>query len=126
MRLSINEDPMAEAKLQMHDRQVADVRVIELRGALDGHTFSQLEKHVEAIDHLDGMRMVLILEAIHFISSAGVGVIISLMQKIRDRQGNLQICRPSQQVRDVFDVLGLNRLVTVRDSVEDAIAAARK
>ena len=48
-----------------------------------------------------------------YISSAGLGVFISFIDEIKEKGGNLVFSNLSESVYDVFELLGLNQIVTI-------------
>lgn len=62
------------------------------------------------------------MEQVEFISSAGVGALIGNVEAFRARGGDLIICSASPTVLHVFAVLDLTDYVTIRPSVKEAQA----
>ena len=102
------------------------VRVLRLQGYLDGHTFVDLERRLDALFKDRGSRIVVELSGLSYIASAGVGVFINGLHKARAAGGSLQLATPSQSVREIFGILGLESVFTIHDSIEEAVAAAAK
>ena len=51
--------------------------------------------------------------SLEYISSAGLGVFISYLDELEDREGQLVFSNLSEEVFDVFELLGLSRLVKI-------------
>lgn len=60
------------------------------------------------------------LAGTEFMSSSGLGAILSLQRERACLQGGLAISCPSRQVRDILRRTGLDRRLTVADTVEEA------
>lgn len=58
-------------------------------------------------------KVVLGLENLSYISSAGVASLMSLMQKLRNREGTLVILRPSEKVFHVLKTLGFTNIFQI-------------
>ena len=56
--------------------------------------------------HIDGSELV-------YISSAGLGVFISHLDEVEEKGGKLVFSQLSPSVLDVFELLGLDQLVTI-------------
>ena len=80
----------------------------------------------EATRRDKGSRIVVELSGLSYIASAGVGVFINGLHKARAGGGSLQLATPSQSVREIFGILGLESVFTIHDSIEEAVAAAAK
>ena len=57
-----------------------------------------------------------------FITSSGFGVIVKLIWKTRNRGQVLRVVHPSNQMRQVFDVIGLSQSIDIFASEEIALA----
>jgi anti-anti-sigma factor len=57
-----------------------------------------------------------------FITSSGFGVIVKLIWKTRNRGQVLRVAHPSNQMRHIFDVIGLSQSIDIFASEEKALA----
>jgi anti-sigma B factor antagonist len=112
--------------LQIGESAAGAVRVLRLQGYLDGHTFVDLERRLDALLKERGGRVVVELSGLTYIASAGVGVFINGLHKARAGGGSLQLATPSQSVREIFGILGLESVFTIHDTIESAVQAASK
>jgi anti-sigma B factor antagonist len=101
------------------------VQVVKLAGFLDGHTFVELEKHVDALIKAGKSRIVIELSGLSYIASAGVGCFIGSAQHARKAGGSLQLVNPSPNVREIFTILGLESVFTIHDTVDAGVKAAQ-
>ena len=95
--------------------------VIKPSGYLDAHTFEQMEISIEEFFENNRYRMVVCLEEVNYISSAGAGVFIGALSQANENEGNLIFLNPSDNVQDVFDLLGLTQLFTFASNIEEAL-----
>ena len=56
-----------------------------------------------------------------FITSSGFGVIVKLIWETRNRGQILRVAHPSNQMRQVFDVIGLSQSIDIFASEEKAL-----
>ena len=56
-----------------------------------------------------------------FITSSGFGVIVKLIWKTRNRGQGLRVSHPSNQMRQVFDIIGLSQSIDIFASEEKAL-----
>jgi anti-sigma B factor antagonist len=63
------------------------------------------------------------MDGTEFLSSAGVRVLISAQKALKPRGGKLVIAQPSERVKDVLDLAGLESLFPVYDSTVAALAS---
>jgi anti-sigma B factor antagonist len=63
------------------------------------------------------------MSAMGFIDSSGCGVLLSCLRKLRDRGGDLKLCGLSQQIRSLFQIIRLDKILATYDTREDAVGA---
>jgi anti-sigma B factor antagonist len=117
--------PVVKPGLKIAQSNVGAVKVLRLDGYLDGHTFIDLERFIDDLLKQGTCRLVIELSGMTYIASAGVGVFISAQHKANKSGGNLQLVNPSDSVREIFNILGLERLFVIHDTVEQGLAAAK-
>ncbi len=99
------------------------ITLITVRGFLDAHTYEQFEKAFDTVIEAGTYKIVVDLSALDYISSAGAGVFISALDKLRDNDGNVVLMKPTVNVREVFDLLGLSQIFTFKNTREEAVRA---
>lgn len=105
-----------DVKLE-HD---GDTCVISLAGEVDVYTSPSFkERLVKAID--DGcMRIVVDLEAVDFIDSSGLGVLVSGLRRVKEQDGSIRLVCTREPIMKVFRITGLDRVFPVFGSVAEA------
>jgi anti-sigma B factor antagonist len=73
-----------------------------------------LEKHARIVFDLGGVR---------FVDSSGLGAFLSCLRKANAKGGDVKLCRMSKQVRTVFELVRLNRILDIQETREAAVAA---
>lgn len=97
--------------------------VVSLAGELD--LYNAEEVRTALLDALvDGPELFIVdLEAVTFIDSTALGVLIEARSRMNDRSG-FRLAAPGLEVRRALEVSGLDRHFVVRDTVADAIGSA--
>jgi anti-sigma B factor antagonist len=86
--------------------------VLVLRGDLDLSTAPDLrEALVEVID--EGARIVIDMEAIDFLDSAGLGILVGGLKRARTNGGELELVCSSHAVLKPIEITGLDRVFTI-------------
>lgn len=67
-------------------------------------------------------KIVLDLHRIEFIDSSGCGTILSSLKHLHAQGGDLKICAPTTQVKQVFSLIRLHKLCDILDTREEAVA----
>ncbi len=85
--------------------------VVELEGRLDTTTAPQLEEELK--NSLDGVtELVLDLETLEYISSAGLRVLLSAYKTMRGK-GSMKITNANELVKEVFEVTGFSDFLPI-------------
>ncbi len=61
------------------------------------------------------------LTSVQFINSAGIGALFQVLRKVRDREGRVALANLTPLMERIFEAVGLNRLTTVTDTVDEAV-----
>ncbi|MBN1518274.1 STAS domain-containing protein [Candidatus Sumerlaeota bacterium] len=97
----------------------------QVKGYLDAHTVIQFEESLnQAVDQSQVKQLVVDLGDLYYISSAGIGALMGLTQKLRRQNGELILLRPSEKVFNIFEMLGFThifRIVQTQDEAMDAL-----
>lgn len=94
--------------------------LVVLRGDLDLATAPELrECLVKVID--DGARIVIDLEAVGFLDSAGLGILVGGLKRARTHGGELELVCTSQDVLKPLEITGLDRVFTIHPGREAAL-----
>ena len=85
----------------------------ELEGLLDAHNFETLEAIFEK--HFDNgvYRFIVDISRLTYVSSAGAGVFIGAVGTCQDNDGNIVLVQPSQEVKEIFELLGVFQIFPV-------------
>jgi anti-sigma B factor antagonist len=101
--------------------QDGDVSILHLDGFLDAHTAPAFEQAIQAELDAGHPRLVIDATNLTYISSAGLGVLISFISQIRQQGGDLKISALKPRVRQIFEILGFQTIYDVVDSVPAAV-----
>lgn len=63
------------------------------------------------------------LEAVDFIDSTGLGVLVGALRRARTADGDVRMVCTNSRILKVFDITGLDEVFTIVGSVEEAMAA---
>lgn len=96
--------------------------VIQLREeSLDAGNVQLFKDTVQAVLQQHS-RVVFDLEGVRFIDSSGIGALLSCMRQLRQRQGDVRLCRLSGTVIALFELMRLDRVFTLCATCEEATA----
>ena len=99
-----------------------DISIIKVGGYIDTTTSAELEHSLESLIKSNNYNIIIDLENVDYISSAGWGIFISELKGIRDKGGDLKLVNMMPDVYEVFELLEFHYILKAFDSIEDAIA----
>ena len=70
----------------------------------------------------DGSTVVLDLESVEFVDSAGLGSIVASLKRLRGTGGDIRICNVHKPVRALFELVRMHKLVDIFADREEAVA----
>ncbi len=97
---------------------IAHLKVV---GSLDAVTYEKMEKQIADLFVKLYFKIIINMEQVKYISSAGAGVFISAIGTAQDHNGNIVLLKPSLEVKDVFTNLGLEEIFLYAETLEEAI-----
>ena len=98
-----------------------NVAIISVGGYIDTTTSSELERTLDSLLKEGVFQVVIDLEKVDYISSAGWGIFISEIKGIRERGGDLKLARMIPDVYEVFELLEFHYILKAYDTVDEAL-----
>jgi len=95
---------------------------LSLRGSLDAHTAPRLEERLNSLFNSKTYKIIVNLEEVDYIASAGAGVFLGSVQEARSNEGDILLVKPSVAVDELFTLLGVNGFFKFFDNLSDAMA----
>lgn len=113
--------------LKVHRHECTDgIVYFELEGSLDAHNFDTLEDLFEKHFETGTYRFVVDINRLGYVSSAGAGVLIGAVGTCQDNDGNIVLVQPSQEVREIFELLGVLQIFPVVQTRNEAVEVLTK
>lgn len=111
--------------MNIQARRAGRCLVIRPQGELDLGVAGEFREKVEAELAKDGLltHLILDLAEVRFIDSSGLGVILGRYKKLSQKGGRVVVVGMSSQVRKVFELSGMFRIIDEAATVDDALAA---
>ena len=105
----------------IHNREVENIHVLDLKGYLDAHTSSELDTTFLKLKEERKFNIVVNCKDLKYISSAGLGVFMAYIEDVRKNDGDIKLSNLSPKVFNIFDLLGFPLLYDITKTEEDAI-----
>lgn len=98
------------------------VTVVDIEGVLDINTVSDFETVLQDLFKKKQYKIVLNMKKLTYISSAGFGVLMSIIKDVRKNRGDIKISNVSPEIYKVFDLLELPGLFHILKTEQDAVS----
>lgn len=105
--------------MEIIQKKSEDKLIIELNGRLDANTAGNLEQTLVPLIQAGEQYIVLNMDGLEYISSAGLRVLLMSLKLIRKNDGRLVLAGMKSFIKEVFDIAGFTPIFEVIDSIKD-------
>ena len=112
------------SNLRIHIRKQgkhSDIAVVQVHGPLDTVASYTFQEKMHTLIESGLYKYVVDLQALEYISSAGIGVFPGMLNELRQHNGGLIFVRVPTKTYKLFEMIGLMTLFPVMESVEQAV-----
>ncbi len=110
-------------QLELQADQVEGVLVISVDGRIDGLNAQEFYDNLDKEIGGSGDPVVLDLEKLSYISSAGLRSILLTAKTLKGRNTKFMLCSLSAPIKEIFEIAGFDKIIDVLQSRSDAIGA---
>jgi anti-sigma B factor antagonist len=104
------------------ERVTGDVTILELKGKLAlGDGAELLRSSVNSLTGQGRVKLVLHLEGVPFVDSAGLGEIVRAHTAAKRGSGALKLVKPTQRILDLLTITKVRNILETFDSEEAAL-----
>ena len=108
--------------MEISTRNVGDVTVVDISGSLDTHTSGTASDEMGKIAG-STEKMLLNLENLEFLSSAGLRVFLRIAKQQKGSGGAIKVCNATGVVKEVMEISGFGSLLDLHESEGDALTS---
>jgi anti-sigma B factor antagonist len=101
------------------------VSILKVSGYLDTTTAGELETALYGLLERDVYKIVVDLAGVNYISSAGWGIFIGEIKRIRNHSGDLKLAGMVGDVHEVFQLLEFHSILESYPTTQEAVDAFR-
>jgi anti-anti-sigma factor len=101
------------------------ITIVGILGNIDSNTAPQAQGTILPLVVPD-CRMVLDMEHCHYVSSAGLRVLLIIAKLLANKGGQCALVKVSDEIKDVMEMTGFATFFNTYDTVSNAIEAFRK
>ena len=97
--------------------------VIAVSGEIDVYTAPRLRETLVSLVDAGNYRLIVDMEGVEFLDSTGLGVLVGGLKRVRAHDGGIDLVCTQGRILRIFRITGLNRVFSIFNSVEDALAS---
>ena len=98
-----------------------DVASLFIKGFLDANTFESFDQALNRLFDESIYKVAVDFSGLEYVSSAGAGVLIGASSIARENGGEIVIVGAKGEVNEVFELLGINRLFKIVNSMQKGL-----
>jgi anti-sigma B factor antagonist len=110
--------------MEISDKPYKRSTLLKVKGRIDMDTAPDLEKTLNKVFKKGQYRVVVDLEEVDYISSAGLRVLVSALKNSRRyNRGDVRLSALSPRLKEAFHLVGFHQLFQTFDKAEDAVGS---
>lgn len=109
--------------MEINIREYKRVNVVRVTGRVDASVAQQFEDVLRQQVETGHAHLILEMDGTDYISSAGVRALISAQKALKGRGGGVILAQPSERVKEVLNIAGLDVLFQVQPTTEAAMGS---
>jgi anti-sigma B factor antagonist len=109
--------------MQVDQSRKDKVLVVSLSGRFDAQSAGEVETSLANAVQKGNINILVDMQGVEYISSAGLRVLLATAKKISGQQGKLILCALKPYVQEVFEVAGFNTIFEITKDSETALTA---
>ena len=112
-----------DVDLTLSTNEVDGATIIAVGGEIDVYTAPKLRDKITELV-ADGVYDIIVdMEAVEFLDSTGLGVLVGGLKKVRAHDGSLELICTQDRLLKIFRITGLAKVFVIHDSADGALAA---
>lgn len=112
-------------ELTIDERPYDGLTVVTVSGDIDVFTSPRLRETLLDLIEKGQVNLLVDLGEVEFLDSTGLGVLVGIYHRLRNREGSMSLIGGNERVRRVFHVTQLDRIFELHPTVEEAVHALR-
>lgn len=116
---------MDQPSTHLKVKQVSGVSVVEFadRKILEELSIQEIGEELnQLVESQPGIRLLLNFKNVDHLSSAALGMLITLNKRVQAQQGALRLSDINRQIFEVFKITRLNRVFDIHDTQDEAMS----
>jgi len=100
--------------------------VVDVEGEIDIYTAPRLRELLIDLVSQGSYQIVVNLEKVGFLDSAGLGVLVGGLRRVRAHDGSLDLVCMRERILKILKITGLTEVFAIYETADQAIAAKKR
>lgn len=109
--------------MQIKERSVPKGVILDVIGDLTYANRSVFKAMVEKAKQAGCRHLIVNLEQVRFVDSAGLGLLVLVSQGFKLQQSQVSMVKPQSYVREILSLANIPKMIPIYESEEDALTA---
>lgn len=114
---------MSNEVMEINSSDMKRVRLFEVVGRIDSYNATDLGTALDAAADDGQVNLVLDLSSVEYMSSAGLREMVRVLKRVKRSGGDLRIAAPSDRVREVLELAGLDTIFEIFATQVEAVGS---
>lgn len=111
------------SELNISTESLKRVTLVNVSGRIDSTTSQEFDKSLKSLHSDKKHNIVLNLNQVNYMSSAGLRAIVAAMKECKKHRGRVVLSNPSERVQEVLDLAGLSSLFDIFEDDTTAVGS---
>jgi anti-sigma B factor antagonist len=107
--------------MPIHSSQTGNITQVQIEDRLEADTAQEFRDAMTQLADAGKIMLVLDFSKVSFMDSSGLGCIVSALRQFRQKDGDIKLACITDDVRPLIEIVRLNRVFDIYDSVEEAV-----
>lgn len=112
--------------LELTTQSQNDITIVSLKGFIDAFSSQKFEESFDQLMQKNNYKLVVDLSKVDYMSSVGAGIFIAVHCVAAENKGIIILVNPKAKVREIFEMLGMSKMLSFTDSIDNAIKLIEK
>jgi anti-anti-sigma factor len=109
--------------MQITERAVPHGIILDVMGDLTYANRAVFKAAVEKVKQAGCRHLIVNLEHVQFVDSAGLGLLVLVSQSFKLLQAQVSLLKPQSYVREIMNLANIPKMIPIYESEEDALIA---
>ncbi|QZY29383.1 STAS domain-containing protein [Nocardioides coralli] len=109
--------------LTLTTREADGKTIVAVGGEIDVYTAPKLRDKITELVSAGSYELVVDMQAVEFLDSTGLGVLVGGLKKVRAHDGSLELVCNQDRLLKIFRITGLAKVFVIHETPDEALTA---